>query len=148
MWIKRSLFSMNGPDSEFDQHGQRRIVSKKGIVHTERARVSKQRRRYLSDFFNTMLDIQWRYVLLIFTLSFFVRWLPFCKILKNCFINLKSYSFVFVQLVCFCHCVVADHVVTTWLWARTSVGWRTNRVRLGSLCLGSQGFCRGLLVQV
>ena len=78
----RHFFSMNGgSDSEgggdhHHNHGNpppRRIVSKKGIVHTERTRVSKRKRRYIADFFNTMLDIKWRYVLLIFTLSFFLR---------------------------------------------------------------------------
>ena len=78
----RHFFSMNGgSESEgggdhHHNHGNpppRRIVSKKGIVHTERTRVSKRKRRYIADFFNTMLDIKWRYVLLIFTLSFFLR---------------------------------------------------------------------------
>jgi potassium inwardly-rectifying channel subfamily J len=64
------------PHHEAHSHS-RRIVSKKGIVHTERSQISKRKRRYLSDFFNTMLDIKWRFVLLIFTLSFFLSWFGF-----------------------------------------------------------------------
>jgi hypothetical protein len=71
----RSFFSME-PHHEAHSHS-RRIVSKKGIVHTERSQISKRKRRYLSDFFNTMLDIKWRFVLLIFTLSFFLSWFGF-----------------------------------------------------------------------
>lgn len=71
----RSFFSME-PHHEAHSHSTR-IVSKKGIVHTERSHVSKRKRRYLSDFFNTMLDIKWRFVLLIFTLSFFLSWFGF-----------------------------------------------------------------------
>ena len=74
----RHFFSME-PHHEAHSHS-RRIVSKKGIVHTERSHLSKRKRRYLSDFFNTMLDIKWRYVLLIFTLSFFLSWFGFAII--------------------------------------------------------------------
>ena len=72
----RNFFSME-PQHEAGHSHSRRIVSKKGIVHTERSHVSKRKRRYLSDFFNTMLDLRWRYVLLIFTLSFFLSWFGF-----------------------------------------------------------------------
>ena len=41
------------------------------------SKVENRRRRYLTDFFNTMLDLKWRYVLLIFTASFFLSWLAF-----------------------------------------------------------------------
>ena len=74
----RGFFSME-PSHDSHSHS-RRIVSKKGIVHTERSHVSKRKRRYLSDFFNTMLDIKWRYVLLIFTLSFFLSWWAFAVV--------------------------------------------------------------------
>ena len=74
----RGFFSME-PNHDAHSHSKR-IVSKKGIVHTERSHVSKRKRRYLSDFFNTMLDIKWRFVLLIFTLSFFLSWWAFAVI--------------------------------------------------------------------
>ena len=70
----RSFFSM---EPHHEHSHSKRIVSKKGTVHTERSHVSKRKRRYLSDFFNTMLDIKWRFVLSIFTLSFFLSWFGF-----------------------------------------------------------------------
>ena len=51
-----------------------------GLVRVERSHVAKRGRRYIADFFNTMLDIKWRYVLLIFTMSFFASWLGFAAL--------------------------------------------------------------------
>ena len=78
----RHFFSMEPTHETSQGHHlhSRRIVSKKGLVHTERSHVSKRKRRYLSDFFNTMLDIKWRYVLFIFTLSFFLSWFAFAVV--------------------------------------------------------------------
>ena len=42
--------------------------------------MSNRGHRYLNDFFNTMLDLRWRYVLLIFTASLFLSWLAFAFI--------------------------------------------------------------------
>jgi hypothetical protein len=50
------------------------------LVRIERSHVAQRGRRYIADFFNTMLDIKWRYVLFIFTLSFFVSWLAFAGV--------------------------------------------------------------------
>jgi potassium inwardly-rectifying channel subfamily J len=60
---------------------RKRIVSKKGIIHIGRNHMEHQdRRRFISDFFNTMLDMKWRYVLTIFCLSFFLSWLAFAVV--------------------------------------------------------------------
>jgi len=56
---------------------QSRIVSKKGHVNIGKTKLSKRRRRFLSDFFNTMLDIQWRYVHLVFFVAFLGSWFLF-----------------------------------------------------------------------
>ena len=48
-----------------------------GFVRIARSHVAQRGRRYIADFFNTMLDIKWRYVLFIFTCSFFGSWLAF-----------------------------------------------------------------------
>lgn len=52
-------------------------MTKKGQVQIALHRMNNRRRRLLKDFFNTMLDLKWRYVLLIFTASFFVSWFLF-----------------------------------------------------------------------
>jgi len=59
---------------------RKRIVSKGGFVNIEKTKLSKRRRLFLSDFFNTMLDIQWRYVHLLFCIAFFGSWLGFALI--------------------------------------------------------------------
>ena len=54
-----------------------RLVSKKGNVQIQRNKVSGRKRRYLQDIFSTLLDLKWRYLLLVFTSSFFISWLVF-----------------------------------------------------------------------
>jgi hypothetical protein len=74
-----NLFSVNSQEY-LDDRRRKRLVSKKGHVQIAQSRVSSRGRRYLSDFFNTMLDIKWRYVLIIFTASFFLSWLAFAVV--------------------------------------------------------------------
>ncbi len=63
-----------------NERRRQRLVSKKGVVQVARTKVSSRRTRYMHDFFNTMLDIKWRYVLLIFSSSFFLSWLGFAVV--------------------------------------------------------------------
>ncbi len=74
-----TLFSVNSQEY-LNERRQKRLVSKKGQVQIAQSKVENRRRRYLTDFFNTMLDLKWRYVLLIFTASFFLSWLAFAVI--------------------------------------------------------------------
>lgn len=39
--------------------------------------VAKRRRRYLQDIFTTLVDAQWRWTLLVFSLNFLLSWLGF-----------------------------------------------------------------------
>jgi len=59
---------------------RKRIVSKRGNINIGKTRVSKRRRKFLSDFFNTMLDIKWRYVHLIFFIAFLGSWFLFALV--------------------------------------------------------------------
>merc|ERR1719312_1086408 len=59
---------------------RKRIVSKRGHVNIGKTRVSKRRRRFLSDIFNTMLDVKRRYVHMAFFVSFIGSWLFFALI--------------------------------------------------------------------
>merc|ERR1719312_2356586 len=59
---------------------RKRIVSKRGHVNIGKTRVSKRRRRFLSDFFNTMLDMQWRYVHFFFFMAFIGSWFSFALV--------------------------------------------------------------------
>jgi len=67
----------------FEPHHEKlrkRIVSKKGHINIGKVKVSKRRRRFLSDIFNTMLDMKWRYVHMLFFCSFIGSWLFFAGI--------------------------------------------------------------------
>jgi len=59
---------------------RKRIVSKRGNINVGKTKVSKRKRKYLNDIFNTMLDLQWRYVHIVFLLSFFLSWLAFAGV--------------------------------------------------------------------
>jgi len=56
---------------------RKRVVLKNGECNVVQSNVAKRRRRYLADIFTTMVDIQWRWTVLIFTLSFILSWLAF-----------------------------------------------------------------------
>lgn len=67
----------------FEPHHEKlrkRIVSKKGHVNIGKVKVSKRRRRFLSDIFNTLLDMKWRYVHILFFFSFIGSWMFFAII--------------------------------------------------------------------
>ena len=57
-----------------------RLVKKCGELNIIAKRVPKKRQRLLSDLFNTVLDIKWRYHFLIFSLSFIISWFFFASI--------------------------------------------------------------------
>ena len=56
---------------------RKRVVLKNGECNVVQNNVAKRRRRYLADIFTTMVDFQWRWTVLIFTLSFMLSWLAF-----------------------------------------------------------------------
>lgn len=55
----------------------KRLVSKDGIVDIKYINVPGISKRYLSDLFHTLIDAKWRYISVLFTLSFIVSWLIF-----------------------------------------------------------------------
>lgn len=76
---KGNLFTVTSQDYLIERR-KKRLVSKRGHVQIAQDKVSNRKRRYMTDFFNTMLDIKWRYVLFIFTASFFLSWLGFAVV--------------------------------------------------------------------
>lgn len=56
---------------------KRRLVFKDGECNISLSNISKRKRRYLGDIFTTMLDMRWRYNLILFTLAFVITWLGF-----------------------------------------------------------------------
>ncbi|XP_046660931.1 ATP-sensitive inward rectifier potassium channel 12-like isoform X3 [Homalodisca vitripennis] len=56
---------------------RRRAVFKNGEYNVIQTHVSKRRRKYLQDLFTTLVDIQWRWTILVFALSFLMSWFTF-----------------------------------------------------------------------
>lgn len=67
-------------DRHYSKRMRRRLVYKNGEVNITQANIRKRRRRYLADIFTTLVDIQWRYNLLVFTLAFICSWLIFALV--------------------------------------------------------------------
>ncbi|KAJ0177285.1 hypothetical protein K1T71_007294 [Dendrolimus kikuchii] len=59
---------------------RRRAILKNGECNILKSRISQRRLRFLQDMFTTLVDAQWRWTLLVFTLSFIMSWLGFALI--------------------------------------------------------------------
>jgi hypothetical protein len=77
--IKRKLsehkFYMN-----FNHEIRPRLVKKCGELNIDMESVPKRKRRLLSDFFNTVLDVRWRWHIIIFMLTFLISWILFATV--------------------------------------------------------------------
>jgi potassium inwardly-rectifying channel subfamily J len=56
---------------------QKRLFFKNGNINISRCNIDKRRRRYLTDIFTTLIDLKWRYNVLVFALGFFISWIIF-----------------------------------------------------------------------
>uniref|UniRef100_A0A3B3SJM8 ATP-sensitive inward rectifier potassium channel 14 n=1 Tax=Paramormyrops kingsleyae TaxID=1676925 RepID=A0A3B3SJM8_9TELE len=69
------------PAYPFPRGGRRRprsrFVGKDGRCRVAFINMSERGQRYLSDLFTTCVDVRWRWMLLLFTLSFLLSWLLF-----------------------------------------------------------------------
>ncbi|CAK1596289.1 unnamed protein product [Parnassius mnemosyne] len=59
---------------------RKRVIFKHGDCNVVQWNVAKRRRRYLQDIFTTLVDAQWRWTLMVFSLSFILSWLLFALI--------------------------------------------------------------------
>lgn len=71
----RNRFSTKG--SGASRRLRKRVVFKNGDCNVTQANVAKRRRRYLADIFTTLVDIQWRWNLMVFSMGFILSWLGF-----------------------------------------------------------------------
>ena len=85
--LKRpKLFSTELPSISKRVHSRRRMLMKKRLVlksgecNIALANVSKRHLRFLTDLFTTLVEIKWRYTLLLFVLAFVLSWLVFSLI--------------------------------------------------------------------
>ncbi|XP_052000635.1 inward rectifier potassium channel 2-like [Xyrauchen texanus] len=79
---KRSSSPPLSPLPPRDHRGQccrprRRFVGKDGRCNITFVNMSDRGQRYLTDLFTTCVDIRWRWMLVVFTLSFLLSWLLF-----------------------------------------------------------------------
>lgn len=71
---------------------RRRLVDKRGRIHVNYVNVpDRGQLYYLSDHFTTLIEARWRYVILIFSLSFIVSWLVFGTIWWGIYSYRKKY---------------------------------------------------------
>ncbi|XP_059141618.1 G protein-activated inward rectifier potassium channel 3-like [Physella acuta] len=66
--------------TNFSKRMRRRLVYKNGEVNITQTNIRKRRRRYLADIFTTLVDIKWRYNLMLFAMAFTLSWLIFALI--------------------------------------------------------------------
>ncbi|OTF76259.1 hypothetical protein BLA29_002421, partial [Euroglyphus maynei] len=59
---------------------RKRVILKNGNINLCPEHVDKRSRRYLQDTFTTMVDIRWRWNLLVFALGFLISWFGFSVI--------------------------------------------------------------------
>ncbi|XP_064639752.1 G protein-activated inward rectifier potassium channel 3-like [Lineus longissimus] len=78
------VMSPNGPlhhrDRQYSKRMRRRLVYKNGEVNISHSNIKKRKRRYLADIFTTLVDIKWRWNLLLFIAAFILSWLIFAMI--------------------------------------------------------------------
>ncbi|XP_015791199.1 G protein-activated inward rectifier potassium channel 3-like [Tetranychus urticae] len=72
--------STKGKSKIFPGRIRKRVVLKNGSVNLSKERVEKRSQRYLQDTFTTMVDIQWRWNLLVFSMGFLLSWLGFAVV--------------------------------------------------------------------
>jgi len=64
----------------FAERQTRRIVHKDGTYNIARQNVTERRRRYLVDIFTTLVDMRWRYNVVLFGAAFIVSWTAFAVV--------------------------------------------------------------------
>lgn len=61
----------------FAKRQRRRLVCKNGEVNIVKSGVSHRKRKFAMDLFTTILEIKWRFLLLLFAAGFIITWLLF-----------------------------------------------------------------------
>jgi len=83
----------------------KRLVAKDGFVDIKYSNIPGMNSKYLKDIFHTMMDLKWRYIVGLFTISFILSWIIFGTIWyaivfyrpdKNCLDNVDSWTTAFL----------------------------------------------------
>ena len=77
-WLVDSATLRGENKSEMPENcKKRRLISKSGEVKVLAKNVPRKTRLYLADVFTTMIDLRWKWVILIFVSSYIVSWTLF-----------------------------------------------------------------------
>ncbi|XP_057297527.1 G protein-activated inward rectifier potassium channel 4-like [Hydractinia symbiolongicarpus] len=75
---RQRLLSMDSFESNVSISSKsKRLVTKDGFVDIKYVNIPGLNSRYLKDIFHTLMDLKWRYISLMFTLSFLISWVIF-----------------------------------------------------------------------
>ena len=83
----------------------KRLVAKDGFVDIKYSNIPGMNSKYLKDIFHTMMDLKWRYIVGLFTVSFILTWIIFGSLWyaiviyrpdKNCLDNVDSWTTAFL----------------------------------------------------
>lgn len=77
---KRSIPEVAKRGALYAHRKKTRLVNKEGDFNIHFRNISNRHKRYLADVFTTLLDMQWRYNLLLFIIAFVVSWLCFALV--------------------------------------------------------------------
>lgn len=75
-----SSFGRSNAAAAAKKLSQKRLFFKNGNINISRSNIDKRRRRYLTDIFTTLIDLKWRYNILVFLLGFFMSWMFFAMV--------------------------------------------------------------------
>jgi potassium inwardly-rectifying channel subfamily J len=73
----KASITSRASSAAFKKQQQKRLFFKNGNINISRSNINKRRRRYLTDIFTTLIDLKWRYNILVFAFGFVVSWLFF-----------------------------------------------------------------------
>lgn len=65
---------------DLNHEGRPRLVKKNGELNIDVESVPERKRRLLKDFFNTILDIKWRWHIVFFLMTFLLSWIVFASV--------------------------------------------------------------------
>ncbi|XP_053212064.1 G protein-activated inward rectifier potassium channel 3-like [Panonychus citri] len=74
---KYERFSPVGPVRVYPERIRKRIVLKSGAINLSQEKVTSRNKRYLQDTLTTMVDLRWRYNLLVFVGGYMFNWFTF-----------------------------------------------------------------------
>ena len=64
----------------FAKRHRQRLVNKNGAINIVKGGITDRRRGFMADMFTTLLDLPWRYIIMLFAAGFVISWMVFAII--------------------------------------------------------------------